>query len=160
MDKGINSMKSLIICGDGINCERETSIAFEEVKIKTDIMHLNSLIDNPKIVHQYQAIALPGGFSFGDELNSGNVLAHKIRHGLGDEFKQFIERKPVIGICNGFQALVQLGIFGETSLVENECHQFINQWTEVIINKNEGRGFMVLNNMKDSTYPYVIRKEI
>ena len=131
-------MKALIVCGDGINCERETVLAFNEVNISSEIVHLNSLIENSKIIHQYQVIALPGGFSFGDELNSGTVLSHKIKYGIGEDFQRFVEQKPVIGICNGFQALVQLGIFGNASLEENKSHQFINKWTEVIINKNDG----------------------
>ena len=138
MEKGTYSMKALIICGDGINCERETANAFNESQINTEIIHLNNIIEHPKMIHNFQAIALPGGFSFGDELNSGTVLSHKIKYGIGDEFYKFLEQKPIIGICNGFQALVQLGVFKDVCLVENKSKRFINTWTKLAIRNNEG----------------------
>lgn len=128
----------LVITGDGINCERETAQAFKLAKAKATIMHINDLLEDPKALSSYQGMAFPGGFSFGDELGSGQVLAMKMKHRLGDEFKKFVEsKKAIIGICNGFQVLVKLGLLPDKSfqqsmaLTFNEGGSFIDKWEKV-----------------------------
>ena len=130
--------KILVLAGDGINCEKETAHAFEAVKLKSDIIHINTLMNNPKLLNDYQGMALPGGFSFGDELGSGQVLALKIKKGLYQEFYQFVENdKPIIGICNGFQVLTRLGLLPDykrersLSLTHNTGATFIDKWAEL-----------------------------
>ena len=104
----------LILTGDGINCERETARAFSLVGADPVIVHVNDLLENPRRLHEFEAAAFPGGFSFGDDLGSGQVLALKVSLLLGDELRGFLEaKKPVIGICNGFQALTKLGLLPE-----------------------------------------------
>ncbi|MEK7483001.1 MAG: phosphoribosylformylglycinamidine synthase subunit PurQ [Planctomycetota bacterium] len=130
-----NHPRFLILSGDGINCERETSKAFELAGASPEIVHINDLLAQPSVLKQFQGMALPGGFSFGDELGSGQVLALKIRYGLSEEFQSFIaEKKPMIGICNGFQVLVKLGLLPDpnhmrtASLMQNKEGSFINCW--------------------------------
>lgn len=125
----------LILSGDGINCERETCKAFELAGASASVVHINDLLLQPSLLKQFQGMAIPGGFSFGDELGSGQILALKIRHALSQEFQVFItNKKPVIGICNGFQVLVKLGILPDpnktrtTSLTQNQGGSFINAW--------------------------------
>lgn len=130
--------KFLVLAGDGINCEKETAHAFEAVHLQADIVHINKLLDNPKTLSEYQGMALPGGFSFGDELGSGQVLALKIKKGLYQEFYRFVEDdKPIIGICNGFQVLTRLGLLPNykeersLSLTHNTGATFIDKWVDL-----------------------------
>ena len=130
--------KFLILAGDGINCERETAQAFEQANAEPLIIHINDLLQSPARLQEIQGMALPGGFSFGDELGSGQILALKIRYGMGEEFQRFVENgAPVIGICNGFQVLAKLGLLpfssGDVclSLAPNQSGHFIDTWVEL-----------------------------
>ncbi|MGK5085677.1 phosphoribosylformylglycinamidine synthase subunit PurQ [Bdellovibrionota bacterium FG-1] len=124
----------LVLTGDGINCEQETATAFRLAGFEADIRHLNDLISEgvtqDAISQRYLALALPGGFSFGDDLGSGKILALKMSHKLGWNLNQFAERGGlVIGICNGFQALIRMGVFGkDISITHNSNGKFMNTW--------------------------------
>lgn len=126
----------IVLAGDGINCERETSFALNYAGAEAKVLHVNDLIASPEILKTADGLAIPGGFSFGDELGSGQILALKIRHKLGDRFFKMVEaKKPVIGICNGFQVLVKLGLLPYPdandrilALAANEQGGFINRW--------------------------------
>lgn len=126
--------RALVLTGEGINCERETAAAFEKVGIESSIIHVDELIKRKEKLAQFDVLALPGGFSYGDELGSGKVLALKLKKNMLGEIQAFIaSKRPVIGICNGFQALVHLGVFSQDdnknyALVENNHGQFINKW--------------------------------
>lgn len=132
-------IKTLVLTGDGINCEAETAFALAQAGAQPQIMHINTLIASPKQLADYQILALPGGFSFGDEVSSGKILAIKMKYALGDVLKSFIEQdRIVIGICNGFQALVKLGILPrsdiyaqQVTLTHNRQKRFINRWVSV-----------------------------
>lgn len=130
----------LILTGFGINAEKELSWAFELAGGKVDIVHLDELIENKHKLADYQIMAFPGGFSFGDHIASGKVFANIIKFNLLDEIKNFIEKdKLIIGICNGFQIITKLGIVpnpDETykqsvSLTENDSGHFENRWVWV-----------------------------
>ena len=130
------SIKFLILTGDGINCERETAKAFINAGAEAEIIHVNDLLENPSALKNYSGMAIPGGFSFGDELGSGQVLALKIKHGLKEASDEFVaDKKPIIGICNGFQVLVKLGLLPfpledrVMALAANESGHFINRWS-------------------------------
>jgi phosphoribosylformylglycinamidine synthase len=138
----VNKMiKALVLCGDGINCEMETAKAFENAGVHCDIKKINEFIGKEKELHDYHVLALPGGFSFGDDLGSGKIFSLKIKEIFKDELNEFIaNKKPVIGICNGFQVLTTLGIFNtekySVALEHNECGHFINYWEYVNIKSN------------------------
>jgi phosphoribosylformylglycinamidine synthase len=129
--------RALVITGDGINCEQETAQALRLAGFEAEIRHLNDLIaerfSQDYLSRRYSVLALPGGFSFGDDLTSGKVLALKLQHGLGWNLPQFAERGGlVIGICNGFQALIRLGVFGkDISITHNVQGKFLNTWVKV-----------------------------
>jgi phosphoribosylformylglycinamidine synthase len=127
----------LVLTGDGINCEAETANAFRLAGFEAEIRHLNDLIADritlDQLSKRFQALALPGGFSFGDDLTSGKVLALKIQHRLGWDLPLFAERGGmVLGSCNGFQALIRLGVFGkDISITHNAQGKFVDTWVKV-----------------------------
>ena len=133
-----SNIKALILTGDGINCETETALAFTETGIQAEIIHIADLIENPIKFESAHILVLPGGFSFGDEIGSGQILALKLKYSLGLELKKFIENKKlIIGICNGFQALVRLGFLPKPfdlramTLTHNRQGHFINRWVDL-----------------------------
>ena len=137
-------MEALILSGYGINCEEETFHAFNAVGIKATIVHINDLIENPNKLKSFQILALPGGFSYGDHTGSGNAMAHKIKNNLFQNIVDFIEKdKLVIGICNGCQILINLGIVPaskgykrEMALVENDIPTYQCRWVNIkVINQ-------------------------
>lgn len=133
-------VKVIVLTGDGINCEEETALAFREHGADTVIVHIQDLINKPEILKTAHIFALPGGFSFGDEIGSGQILALKIKYSLGEELKKFIaEKKLIIGICNGFQALVRLGLLPRPfsprtmTLTHNRQGHFIDRWVDIAV---------------------------
>lgn len=104
--------KVLIISGFGINCENETKNAFDSVGAISEITHINSIFDNPDLLDTFDIIVFPGGFSYADNLGSGFALASLIKLSLKDKLNECIEKnKIILGICNGCQILVKLGLF-------------------------------------------------
>lgn len=134
--KGV-PLRALVLTGDGINCESETAEAFRQAGFEARIRHLNDLITErmslDDLSRDYCAFAIPGGFSFGDELGSGKVLALKLQHGLKWNLQTFVDRGGlVLGVCNGFQTLIKMGVFGkEISITQNIGGKFIDEWTRV-----------------------------
>ncbi len=102
--------KVLILAGYGLNCEEETRFAFVRAGLTGTIRHINDLIDNPQELESMQVLAVPGGFSYGDDTGSGNAFAQKMKLSLWDHLRRFVERDTLtIGICNGCQILTKLG---------------------------------------------------
>ena len=101
----------LLVSGNGFNCERETEHAFSLCGAKPKNVHMNDIISGLVSLSQFQIIVFIGGFSYGDHLGGGKVVANKFRHYLMEELKEFIQRDTlIIGICNGFQVITQLGL--------------------------------------------------
>src|SRR5437016_12917079 len=93
--------RTLVLRTAGINCDGETVFAFEQAGATTELVHVNRLLENPNLIHDYQLLAIPGGFSYGDDIAAGRILANQMRHHLADALARFIEAgKPIIGICN------------------------------------------------------------
>jgi phosphoribosylformylglycinamidine synthase len=132
---------TLILRCAGTNCDAETAHAFELAGARTERVHVNRLLENPSLLAEAQLLALPGGFSYGDDINSGRILANQLRHHLADPLRDFIAAgKPVIGICNGFQVLVKTdllpgplgGLAGQTcTLAHNDSGRFIDRWVKL-----------------------------
>jgi phosphoribosylformylglycinamidine synthase subunit PurQ / glutaminase len=133
--------KTLILRTAGVNCDQETAHAFELAGAKADFLHVNQLLQRPQVMADYQILAIPGGFSYGDDIAAGRIFANQIRHHLGDAFAAFIEaQKPIIGICNGFQVLVKTDLLpgriagreGQTcTLAHNDCGRFVDRWVHL-----------------------------
>jgi len=128
----------LILSGDGINCQNETAWAFNLTGAEAHCVHVNDLLDNPDMLTKYQGMAFPGGFSFGDELGSGQLLAIKMKNRLKDVLDQTVKRQiPIIGICNGLQVLTKLGLLPDwnqdrtVAMAHNSHGHFIDRWVEM-----------------------------
>jgi len=103
--------RALILRAAGTNCERETAWTFEQAGAVAEILHVNELLADPKRLLEYQLMAIPGGFSYGDDLGSGVVFANQLRSRLRPQIEKFIEEgRLMLGICNGFQVLLRAGL--------------------------------------------------
>lgn len=133
--------KTLVMTGYGINCEEETKYAFEQVGAPADIVHINDLIDRRQKLEEYQILAFPGGFSYGDDLGAGVALANRIRNNLQDAMQEFVAQdKLILGICNGFQVLVNLGLVPalneryedkQAALLHNTSARYSDRWVDL-----------------------------
>ncbi len=139
------SAKVIILSGYGLNCEEETLHAFNHCGIDGNVIHINDLIENPKVLDEHQILAIPGGFSYGDDTGSGNAFAQKMKLAIWDELKSFIERDTLtIGICNGCQILVNLGLvpalnaYGErdVAVTYNASARYQCRWIDVKVESN------------------------
>lgn len=140
---------ALIIQTAGTNCDRELAHAFELAGAQTRTVHVNKLIQEPAQIESFDLIGFPGGFSYGDDIAAGRIFANRLRHRLYEPLRQARERGvPMIGICNGFQVLVKLGLlpdpadinadtnstatpqtpFQTATLADNIAGRFIDRW--------------------------------
>jgi phosphoribosylformylglycinamidine synthase len=136
--------KALVLTGYGINCDYETQHAFNLVGADAKRVHINDIIDKIENLEDYQILAFPGGFSFGDDISSGKVLANKMKFSIFGDLQKFIDDgKVIIGICNGFQSMVKLGILPAfernykkqvTTLTFNDSGRFEDRWVYLKIN--------------------------
>jgi phosphoribosylformylglycinamidine synthase I len=101
----------LVLRAAGINCDEETVAACELAGAQAERLHVNRLAEGSVRLDDYAALVLPGGFSYGDHLGAGKLLAVDLVHRLGDSLQAFVEDgRPVLGVCNGFQVLVKAGL--------------------------------------------------
>lgn len=102
---------ALVLRAAGTNCERETAWTLRQAGASADILHVNELLREPARLRDYHLLAIPGGFSYGDDLGSGVVFANQLRTRLKPEIERFLEDgKLMLGICNGFQVLLRAGL--------------------------------------------------
>ncbi|MDX5518067.1 MAG: phosphoribosylformylglycinamidine synthase subunit PurQ, partial [Wolbachia endosymbiont of Andrena agilissima] len=136
-------MKITVLSGYGLNCEKETAFAFMECSrklgisnIEVKIVHINDIIDNPSELKLSNILAIPGGFSYGDDTGAGNAFALRIKNNLLDEFQEFLSQdKLIIGICNGCQILVKLiPEFSSLALIHNDIGNYQCRWIRVGVN--------------------------
>lgn len=131
----------LILTGYGLNCEAESRYAWERAGAAPTLIHLHDLLEQPARLLDFQALMLIGGFSFGDHMGSGHVLALRMRHKLQDTLQTFLDKQRlVMGVCNGFQTMVKLGLLPgfdrdyftqKLALAANDCGVFQNYWVNI-----------------------------
>jgi phosphoribosylformylglycinamidine synthase I len=127
---------ALVIRAEGTNCDLETFEALKVAGAETFLVHINELIKRKVSLEDFQICVIPGGFSYGDNVSAGKLLANLIKNYLNKDFKRFIEEgKPLIGICNGFQVLLKAGFLPFSnenkqfaSLTINSSGLFIDKW--------------------------------
>ncbi len=128
----------LVLRTAGTNCDEETAHAFRVAGADVECLHVSVFVRGERALSEFDILAFPGGFSYGDDLGAGTVLAGKLRTRLSDDLNAFVESgKLVIGICNGFQVLVRLGILpgwdggNVASLIENVSGKFEDRWVRL-----------------------------
>jgi len=136
-----SSAKAVVLRTAGTNCQYETAHALSLSGFSVGVLHINEFVRGEKELEEFHLLVVPGGFADGDYLGSAKVLANKLRFQMGTEIKRFIaEEKLVLGICNGFQALVKAGILPGFSgnyseqvctLTLNDSGHFQDQWVEL-----------------------------
>lgn len=134
-----------IITGFGINADEELACAFDRAGGEAVRVHVRDLIEAPRLLSTFRILSFPGGFSFGDHLGSGKVFATLFRRTLGAELGEFIAGGGlVLGICNGFQVLVKMGVLPnlegrgtqEVSLIHNDSGKYEDRWVKVRFEQN------------------------
>ncbi|MEE4607828.1 MAG: phosphoribosylformylglycinamidine synthase subunit PurQ [Desulfobacteraceae bacterium] len=139
----MTDVKVLVPTGYGLNCDHETAYAFQLAGAAAERVHINALIAGDARLEEYQILVFIGGFGWGDDHGAGVIQAVKMKTSLGERLVEFVSAgKFILGICNGFQALVNLGLLPgfdggyhsrSVALVGNACGNFRNQWVRLAI---------------------------
>lgn len=134
----MKKVKVIVIRTAGTNCDKETAWAFKKAGAETDLVHINELTRKEKSLDSYQIMAIPGGFTYGDDIASGKILANELKFKIDSEIERFVRNgKLIIGICNGFQVLVKAGLLPnlagnfetiESTLTLNDSDKFEDRW--------------------------------
>jgi phosphoribosylformylglycinamidine synthase I len=130
----------LVLRAPGTNCDEEAAFAWQLAGAEAETWHLGRVVESPEGLDSFQVLTLPGGFSYGDDLGSGKILATRLGTVLGDPLRRFLDRGGlVLGICNGFQVLVKAGLLpgassrvGPATLTFNDSGHFEARWVRLI----------------------------
>ena len=139
----MKNVKAIVTRAAGVNCDVETAFALESAGASADRVHVNRMIAEPALLDDYQILVFPGGFSYGDDVAAGKILANQLVHHLADAVRKFVDDgKLVLGICNGFQILVKSGLLPgaengrsnnlddpSVSITNNDSGKFEDRWT-------------------------------
>ena len=134
----------LILRAPGTNCDAETAFAFQQADATTSLVHVNQLIRGEERLSDYQILVSPGGFTYGDDISAGKILANEVRLKLVEDIRKFVVSGGlVLGICNGLQALVKAGILPGLSqeglppltLTANDSGKFECRWVHLAVDK-------------------------
>jgi phosphoribosylformylglycinamidine synthase I len=131
----------LIITGFGLNCEAESKYAWELAGAQPEFVHFSDLLAQPGRLRDFSALMFIGGFAYGDHMTSGHVFAFRIKHRMSGELEEFINQgKLILGVCNGFQIMVKIGLLPgldrdyfsqKLSIIQNDCGTFQNYWVRL-----------------------------
>lgn len=141
----MSKVRTLIVRAPGTNCDGETVFAFEQAGADVSLVHVNRLIKHEERLTDYQILVIPGGFTYGDDISGGKVLANEFRLKLGGDVLRFIEDgRLIMGICNGFQVLIKAGFLPDVlkdglppvTLAANDSGRFECRWVYLGVNKN------------------------
>jgi phosphoribosylformylglycinamidine synthase len=132
----MEQVKATVLRAAGINCDLETQYALELAGAQAGRIHINRLIEDKSLLDGYQILVIPGGFSYGDDVAAGKILANQIKHHIYEQVQKFIDDgKLVLGICNGFQVLVKAGILPyadesgwPVTVTYNDSNKFEDRW--------------------------------
>jgi len=141
----MSQARTAVLYAPGTNCHEETAAAIELAGGKAELVLLNDLIGGAYRLDDYQAAVIPGGFSYGDHLGAGRIFATMLVARLRDQLVRFLDvRKPLLGICNGYQVLTEAGILPGRSpglrtmaLVENQSARFEDRKVRLIVSSEK-----------------------
>ncbi len=161
----MKKVNAIVLRAAGVNCNKETVVALELAgAFRVDEIHINVLKKNKKLFDKYHLIVIPGGFTYGDYVGAGKILANEIKFVMFEQIKRFIKQgKIIIGICNGFQVLVKSGLltidqknYTQTfSLIENDSRRFECRWVYLKVNSN----LMFFKNLPETIYLPIAHNE-
>lgn len=131
--------RALILRSPGANCDGETEFALQLAGARTERLHVNRLREKPCLLQEFQILVIPGGFTYGDDVAAGKILANQLRHYLEEELRKFrAQEKLILGICNGFQVLLKAGMLVQpdedgplVTLTHNDVGRFQNRWVHL-----------------------------
>jgi len=107
----VDQVKVAVLRTAGTNCDNETAYAFEKVGASPEFIHINEVRSGSRKLSDFHILAIPGGFTYGDDIASGKILANEIKYILKKAADDFVSSgKLIVGICNGFQVLVKTGL--------------------------------------------------
>lgn len=136
--------KVLILRAPGANCDTEAQFAFERAGAVADRVHVNRLREDRKLLHQYQLLMVPGGFTYGDDVAAGKILAVQLTNFLGEELRRFRDKeKLILGVCNGFQVLIKAGLLvpadedGPMATLTYNSHGYQDRWLHVGVSSDK-----------------------
>lgn len=138
------TVRTLILRAPGTNCDVETAFAFQQAGAAVESVHVNQLIRGEQRLADYQIMVIPGGFTYGDDISAGKVLANELRLKLGEDIRRFVDDgRLILGICNGFQVLVKAGILpGPTNgglprltIAPNDSGRFECRWVHLSVSR-------------------------
>jgi phosphoribosylformylglycinamidine synthase I len=147
--------KVLILRAPGTNCDEEAQHAFELAGAFAERVHMNRLREDPALLHHYQILMLPGGFSYGDDVGAGKILANQLTAFLGDQLRKFRDReKLILGVCNGFQAMLKAGLLippdddeGPLATLTYNAHGYQDRWLYVKVTSERSPFLQGINVM-------------
>ncbi len=131
--------KVLVLRAPGTNCDLETEYAFARVGGDPQRIHVNRLLENPGLLRDFQILCIPGGFSYGDDIAAGKVMAERMRNHLFEPLAEFRSaEKLILGICNGFQVLIKSGLLfvdpagpAAATLTWNDNGRYESRWVHL-----------------------------
>lgn len=141
---GLNSVRVIIIRAPGTNCDEETAYGFKLAGAQAEIIRVREIIQKPSLLNEYKILVIPGGFSYGDDLGAGKILANELILNLSDELYKFVmSGKIVLGICNGFQVLTKMGMLPDISIYspKNKQKKFFTNMQKISLGFNKNRRF-------------------
>jgi phosphoribosylformylglycinamidine synthase len=129
----------LVLRAPGANCDAEAAFAFEQAGAVAERVHINRLRESPKLSADYQILVVPGGFTYGDDVAAGKILANQLSVFLGEQLRAFRDKeKLILGICNGFQTLLKAGLIVPpdedgplATLAHNTSGKFEDRWVHL-----------------------------
>jgi len=140
------NVRALVLDGYGLNCGLETKYSLEKAGAEAERVHINELLWKKKKLEDYQILAFIGGFSWGDDHGAGVLEASKLKYNIGGDLKKLVgDEKLVVGICNGFQAIANMGLLPgfdenydsrEVALISNDSGNFVDRWIELDVKKS------------------------
>jgi len=160
-------VKAMVLRAAGTNCDVETAYAFELAGAQAARVHINELVRREKSLSEVQILAIPGGFTYGDDVAAGKILANELKYKLSDEIGRFVEEgKLILGICNGFQVLVKAGLLPEwkdgpsgqqVTLTFNDSGRYEDRW--VVLAKEQNSRCVFVEGIEETIYLPVAHAE-